>query len=79
MPGIEGLAERIFSIPTKIGIPNTVQSLNQYKDSSFSTSVGLILYGSLNNDNCNNKKMGKVPKTPVFVSVSNRVKKWLLE
>ncbi|MCK4307078.1 hypothetical protein KAW50_02500, partial [candidate division WOR-3 bacterium] len=83
MPGISGLAERIFGIPAKIGIPNTVQSLNQYKDPSFATPIGLIIYGSIDksasNGNKRNGRMGKASKTPLLSSFSNRVKKWLLE
>ena len=84
MPGITGLAERVFGIPAKIGVPNTID-VNQYKDPSFATSVGLIIYGSLNNQlpTMNRRSqtisMGKFSKTPLITTVSNRVRKWLLE
>lgn len=48
LPGIEDLAQRIFGLPVRLGLPTTVSSLGlapEVINPVFSTAVGLALYG----------------------------------
>jgi len=46
MEGIEELAESIFGLPTRVGIPNGVGGIaDMVKDPIHATGVGLVLYG----------------------------------
>lgn len=77
MAGIDKLAERVFNMPAKIGIPNSTNGLNDVvEDPIYATSLGLIIYGLKNTDI---KEMGKVSRDHIFKRAGTRVKRWLLE
>lgn len=77
MTGIEGLAERIFGVPVKVGSPNTLEGLpEQIKDSAYATVVGLIIYGATHK---NNRGMGKNSSKPWISRVGKRLEEWFLK
>lgn len=81
MKGIEGLAERVFGVPARVGFPNTVIGLSDsLKDPAYASAVGLILYGMrLNGDRGTRQKMGKLEKDSWVKSTTSKVRKFLLE
>lgn len=46
MPGVLELAEEVFELPVRLGLPHNVQGLKEVvKNPAYSTAVGLLLYG----------------------------------
>lgn len=46
MPGVLELAEQVFEVPVRLGVPHNVQGLKDViRDPAYSTAVGLLLYG----------------------------------
>ncbi|HUP90765.1 MAG TPA: cell division protein FtsA, partial [Solimonas sp.] len=49
MPGVLELAEQVFELPVRQGLPHNVQGLKEVvKNPAYSTAVGLLLYGKQN-------------------------------
>jgi cell division protein FtsA len=75
--GIAELAEDVFSLPVRIGIPS--ESITGLKDAvsdpSFATSVGLIKYGALHSGVKLEEEKGK----SMFDTVLKRMKQWFEE
>ena len=47
MPGIVELAEQVFEMPVRLGVPQGVTGLSaNVADPRFSTGVGLVLHGA---------------------------------
>lgn len=77
MTGIEGLAERIFGVPVKVGVPNTVEEISEeIKNQSYVTAIGLIIYGATYK---NNKRMGKESSKSWILRMGKRLEDWLLK
>ncbi|MGH8460023.1 MAG: cell division protein FtsA [Stenotrophobium sp.] len=46
MPGVRELAEAVFELPVRIGIPQNIQGLKDVvRNPAYATAVGLLLYG----------------------------------
>ncbi|MFA5939129.1 MAG: cell division protein FtsA [Sinimarinibacterium sp.] len=46
MPGVVELAEEVFELPVRIGVPHNVEGLKDVtRNPAYSTAVGLLLYG----------------------------------
>jgi cell division protein FtsA len=46
MPGVRELAEAVFELPVRLGMPQNIQGLKDVvKNPAYSTAVGLLLYG----------------------------------
>jgi cell division protein FtsA len=46
MPGVVELAEQVFELPVRLGVPQNVQGLKDVvRNPGYSTAVGLLLYG----------------------------------
>lgn len=46
MPGVLELAEEVFELPVRVGVPHTVQGVREVsRDPALATAVGLLLYG----------------------------------
>jgi cell division protein FtsA len=46
MPGIQELAESVFEVPVRIGLPQNIRGLNERaRDPAYATAVGLLMYG----------------------------------
>jgi cell division protein FtsA len=77
MAGINGLAERVFGVPVKMGLPNTVEGLSEeMRDPSYATSVGLLIYGMNHRDN---ERMARDLRKPVFSKFGKKIEDWLMK
>ena len=46
MPGVQELAEQVFEVPVRLGVPHNVRGLKDVmRDPGHATAVGLLLYG----------------------------------
>ena len=60
VPGAAELAESVFQIPVRIGLPHNVTGLIDVReDPTFSTAVGLLLYGLQQRDNAQPYVLGR--------------------
>jgi len=77
LDGIAELAEDIFNMPVRIGIPseNIIGLKEAVSDPSFATSVGLIKYGAIHSG----KKLKEVKGKSMFDTVFKRMKQWFEE
>jgi cell division protein FtsA len=76
LPGINELAEQIFDMPVRRGIPSGMGGLSDVVNSpAYATGVGLIIYGSkqLSSDSVY-RKTGNI-----FSNMIKTIKKWFLE
>lgn len=76
MNGMVELAEEVFHMPVRMGIPKTVQGLTDaVRNPIYSTGVGLIQFGHLNGSS---KQSGPPQRSlkPDFRSVMSRMKTW---
>ena len=77
MRGIHQLAEQIFDLPVKVGIPKGVTGLTEIVHSSlYSTGVGLVLYGY---ENRNHKGLRSLNGSNLFDRTFERMKSWFSE
>ncbi|RMH55493.1 MAG: cell division protein FtsA [Candidatus Hydrogenedentota bacterium] len=77
MPGVQELAERVLELPVRIGAPKGISGLVDVVNSpSFSTGVGLVLYGAREGADERPTIGGG---GDVFRSVMNRMKSWAKE
>jgi len=76
LDGMPELAEQIFNLPVRRGMPMGIGGLVDLVNSPiYATGVGLVLYGS------KNKKQSRFPigKGNVFSKVTDRMKEWIGE
>jgi len=76
MDGMTELAEEVFHMPVRIGMPKSIQGLTDaIRNPIYSTGVGLIQFGHLNQAP---KQMSQPPMMlkPDFKSVMSRMKTW---
>ncbi len=76
MGGMTELAEEVFHMPVRVGMPRSVQGLTDaIRNPIYSTGVGLIQFGHLNQSP---KRLSQAPTTlkPDFKSVMSRMKTW---
>ena len=69
MPGVVELAEQVFEMPVRLGIPHGLGGLSaNVADPRFATGVGLVLYAvrSENSENGSRERVGFGPKPPRF-------------
>ncbi|MCD5384088.1 cell division protein FtsA [candidate division WOR-3 bacterium] len=78
MKGIEEIAESIFGLPTRVGVPNGIGGVDELvKDPTHATGVGLILYGY---EHKGREGIGRpAVDGSVFTKIIDRMKRWLLE
>ncbi|MDO9575271.1 MAG: cell division protein FtsA [bacterium] len=78
MEGIEELAESIFGLPTRVGIPNGVGGIaDMVKDPIHATGVGLVLYGHEYRGRDGIGRPGI--DGSLFTKIFERMRKWLME
>ena len=76
MNGMVELAEEVFHMPVRMGIPKTVQGLTDaVRNPIYSTGVGLIQFGHLNGASRQSGQPQRALK-PDFRSVMSRMKTW---
>ena len=74
MPGIEELAESVFKVPARVGIPTGVGGLSDVvANPMFATGVGLVLHGARSQE----ETVFKVRDPKTFENVVDRMKGWL--
>ena len=85
MEGAVELAEEIFHMPVRLGVPHSVRGLSDVvRNPIYSTGVGLLTYGlqkqsedpsltGISNSNSSNNSYGDEPKGPVL----ERLKRWV--
>ena len=73
MDGMVELAEEVFHMPVRIGMPKSVQGLTEaVRNPIYSTGVGLIQFGHVNQA----PKQPHEPKLSTFSGVLSRMKTW---
>lgn len=78
MEGIEELAESIFGLSTRVGIPNGVGGIaDMVKDPIHATGVGLVLYGHEYRGRDGIERSGI--DSSLFTKIFERMKRWLIE
>ncbi len=76
MEGVPELAEQIFNVPVRRGVPIGIGGLVDLVSSPmYATGVGLVLYGSRNKS----KSRFKVGEGNIFSKVTHRMKEWIGE
>ncbi len=76
LPGMPELAEQIFNLPVRRGLPQGIGGLIDVVNSPiYATGVGLVKYGSQNQD----RQQFKIGQDNVFDKVIQRMKEWFGE
>lgn len=76
LPGMIEMAEEIFNMPVRMGIPSHVGGLIDVVSSpAYATGVGLVLYGIGRQD----KNHFRVREGNAFIKVRNRMTEWFSE
>ncbi len=76
LPGMPELAEQIFNLPVRRGLPQGIGGLIDVVNSPiYATGVGLVKYGSQNLD----RQQFKIGQENVFEKVIQRMKEWFGE
>ncbi len=76
LPGMPELAEQIFNLPVRRGLPQGIGGLIDVVNSPiYATGVGLVLYGSKNQ----HRQQFKIGQDNVFEKVILRMKEWFNE
>jgi cell division protein FtsA len=76
LPGMPELAEQIFNLPVRRGVPQDIGGLTDVVNSPvYATGVGLVKYGSRNLQSRN----FVIGQTNVFDKVVRRMKEWFGE
>ncbi|RKY83534.1 cell division protein FtsA [candidate division KSB1 bacterium] len=78
LPGALELAERVFDMPVKIGIPNGLSGLiDSARHPMYSTGVGLVIYGVKHEHQ--NPELYNGDDSKIFERILSRMKKWFGE
>jgi len=76
LEGLSQLGERMFELPVRIGYPRGIGGLTEVVNNPmYSTGVGLVLYGSKNN----NGRSSHNGDRKMFGKLTNRIKRWFEE
>ena len=70
------LAERVFGMPARLGVPVGIEGAAELASPPYATALGLLLYGAEQQEG-NNQKGAHVLIEDPFDSVVGRVKRWL--
>jgi cell division protein FtsA len=77
MAGMAELAEEIFHMPVRLGVPQYVGSLSDVvRNPSYSTAVGLVLFGYRHQEE-RESRTGRI-SAPTPGELANRIKQWFL-
>ena len=74
--GVMALAERVFGIPVRLGVPAEFEEAAELASLPYATVLGLLLYGADRQQEENQKEV-QVLVEDSFDSVVGRVKRWL--
>jgi cell division protein FtsA len=74
LPGIEAIAEEVFGLPVRVGMPKTVGGLTEAMAApQYATAIGLVLFGA-NGERDAALRVGR--RGGAFVT---RVQRWLAD
>jgi cell division protein FtsA len=74
LPGIEPIAEEVFSLPVRIGTPNTIGGLTDAMTApQYATAIGLVLFGA-NGERDDALRIGR--QRGAF---ANKIQRWLAD
>ena len=77
LPGVTELAEQVFDMPAKLGVPMGFGGLvDLAQNPMHATGVGLILY-ALNSSDSNG--LGRLTEANMFERIFDRMKRWFGE
>ena len=74
--GALALAEQVFGMPARLGVPVGIEGAAELASPPYATALGLILYGAEQQEEKNQKGAHVLVEDP-FDSVVGHVKKWL--
>jgi cell division protein FtsA len=75
LPGLVDLAEEVFNMPVKLGMPNSVKSVtNEVYKANHATGVGLVLYGFRHKAEIEHLLGGS--ETHLFDRIAERMRRW---
>ena len=73
LEGATDIAEAVFGVPTRMGIPRNINGLTDVVNNPmYATGVGLVLYGAQKEP----EKRFRIRDRNIFNSLINRMKKW---
>ena len=76
LPGMIEMAEGIFTMPVRLGVPTHVGGLIDVVSSPiYATGVGLVLYGMKRQE----KNFSRIREDNLFAKVRNRMVDWFSE
>lgn len=77
MEGVPELAEQVFDLPVRLGVPTRVGGLKEVVSSPmYATGVGLVLYGS---DHRDQRQFGRVSERTLMDRVIKRMIQWFTD
>ena len=75
LKNISDIAQEIFNMPVKIGIPDSVNGkIDIINNPRFSTTVGIVKY-AIDNENNINEKINSSSEKNIFSLLKNKIKK----
>ncbi len=75
LPGLPEVAERVFGMPARLGLPRGVGGLTDVVDSpTHSTGVGLVLYGAAHD---RTETRFRIREDNIYARVKSRMTDWL--
>ena len=79
LPGVREVAEQVFDLPVRLGVPTGVEGLAEPSSApQFATAIGLAMFGAHNQPRRQRLRVC-VPMGGGFGKVGNRVKAWFSE
>jgi cell division protein FtsA len=73
LPGLADVAEQVFNLPVRTGLPTAIGGLvDIVKNPMYATGVGLVLYGA----NSKPKKLFRIRQNNIFNRLLDRMRKW---
>jgi cell division protein FtsA len=75
MEGVPELAEQLFDLPVRLGVPTGVGGLKEVVSSPmYATGVGLVLYGAEHRDQ---NRFGRIPERTLMDRLVKRMMQWV--
>ena len=76
LEGVTEIAESVFELPVRIGVPQGISGLvDVVNNPMYATGVGLVLYGARNQD----KKKFRIRDANIFHRIMKRMRSWFKE
>ena len=76
LPGLAELAEQVFNLPVRSGLPTQIGGLvDVVKNPMYATGVGLVLQGA----NSKPKKLFRIRQNNIFNRLVDRMRKWFAD